>query len=110
MPIGIIVLLNIIVFIRVAVSLISNTKASNKLNENGKSINHNKKNKRTFSGGATSSKETYEMVNKEKCNKLTIAIFACFVVLGITWLFGFLGINEANVVFSNLFCLFNGCG
>ena len=107
MPIGIIVLLNIIVFIRVAVSLISNSKASNKLNENGKSINHNKKHQRTFSGGATSSKETYEMLNKEKCNKLTIAIFSCFVVLGITWLFGFLGINEAKVVFSYLFCLFN---
>ena len=106
LPIGIIILLNIIVFIRVTISLICNSKASNELQEDVKIRKDIRNQGRTFSGLAATSKDT-EMANKKKCNKLAVAVFSCFVVLGITWIFGFMGINEAKVVFSYLFCLFN---
>ncbi|CAH1784857.1 unnamed protein product [Owenia fusiformis] len=35
------------------------------------------------------------------------AAFAVFVVLGLTWVFGFFAINEARIIFQYLFCIFN---
>ena len=69
LPIGIIILLNVIVFIRVTISLICNSKASNELQEDVKIRKDIRNQGRTFSGLVATSKDA-EMANKKKCNKI----------------------------------------
>ena len=104
MPIGSIILLNIVIFFRVTVGLLYSAKATNELQED-KFKNNSNTQANKIMGRTRAVNE--ESTNKAKSKKLIAVIFSCFVVLGITWFFGFFGINEAKVVFSYLFCVFN---
>ncbi|XP_059165043.1 adhesion G-protein coupled receptor G2-like [Physella acuta] len=77
-PIGIIILTNIVFFIMVTVSLCR---------------------RRDMSKHSTS-KRNQTVVNVR-------ASFICFCVLGLSWIFGFLAIADARVAFQYLFCIFN---
>lgn len=99
LPIGMILCLNGAVFIAVAVNLTCSTKSSIEMHEERN--NAYKNSLKTVTAKATSDNK------KAACTRLTTAVFSCFVILGLTWLFGFLAINQVRIVFSYLFCLCN---
>ncbi len=107
MPIGLIIFMNGSVFIAVAVNLIWSAKTSTELRETKFDQTQAYATKRPRSGKTTSSKATSSFTKKATCNRLTTAIFSCFIVLGLTWLFGFLAINQVKIAFSYIFCFFN---
>ncbi|XP_055869369.1 uncharacterized protein LOC106073017 isoform X2 [Biomphalaria glabrata] len=77
-PVGLIIFTNIILFIIVVISLCRRRDMSK----------------------YSSVKQNQMLVNIR-------ASFICFCVLGLTWIFGFLTINDARIAFQYLFCIFN---
>ena len=96
-PIGIVIVLNTITFIAVCVSLIKSMNTSKALSEKTKRITN-------VSGDCS---KTQNDKTKRIRSKLSIALFSCFIVLGLTWIFGFLAVNKVKVAFSYLFCICN---
>ena len=111
MPLAVIVVLNSAIFTAVAISLVCSAKTSAGLHESIRESKYdaqvNSISKKISSGRTTTSKATNDPINKATCNKLITIVFSCFVVLGLTWIFGFLAINQARIVFSYIFCLLN---
>ncbi|KAH9523813.1 hypothetical protein Btru_047102 [Bulinus truncatus] len=77
-PVGLIILANIFLFIMVVISLC------------------NRKDMSKYS--SVRSNQTFVNIR---------ASFICFCLLGLTWIFGFLAIDDARIVFQYLFCIFN---
>ncbi|KAH9523814.1 hypothetical protein Btru_047103 [Bulinus truncatus] len=77
-PVGLIILANIFLFIMVVISL-CNRKDMSK----------------------------YSSVRSNQTLVNIRASFICFCLLGLTWIFGFLAIDDARIVFQYLFCIFN---
>ncbi|XP_078689910.1 uncharacterized protein LOC144921116 [Branchiostoma floridae x Branchiostoma belcheri] len=89
LPAGLIVLFNLVVFILIVKELYcKRTKSAITLRKSKK-----------VTGSPTPR-------HKETLQRFRVAV-AIFVVLGLTWAFGFLAISGARTVFAYLFCIFN---
>ena len=77
LPVGIILLLNAIIFVFVVYRLFKNKLSKNKVDE-----------------------------KTQLASQLRIAA-SCCTLLGLTWIFGLLAVGETRLVFQYLFCIFN---